>query len=231
MRRRREPRGRADCRRERPRGQRLAVPERRTARPRARSGAQPCARSAMRCRYRKTPLADDPDDARRRAARVRPVQLGRRRSRVRARRQDLEPGADRQHPAPARRRPAVLRAARGSSSSRSLTADFGASWSTNERVSQHPRDAARPVADGAGAAADHRYADRDRPRRCRRVRARLADRPHGDDRLHGRPVDLHPRLHHRVPVRVRLQARLVPGAGLGRQLRREPVRATRRCRS
>ena len=44
-------------------------------------------------------------------------------------------------------------------------------------------------------------------------------------------VDLDPRLHHRLPVRLRLQARLVPGAGLGRQLLGEPVRATRRCRS
>ena len=37
-----------------------------------------------------------------------------------------------------------------------VTADFGASWSTNEKVSQHPRDAPRPVADRAGAAAHHR---------------------------------------------------------------------------
>jgi peptide/nickel transport system permease protein len=31
-------------------------------------------------------------------------------------------------------------------------------------------------------------------------------------------------LHHRVPVRVRLQARLVPGAGWGDRLRRESLR-------
>ena len=37
-----------------------------------------------------------------------------------------------------------------------VTADFGASWSTNEQRVAHPRDAPRPVADGAGAAADPR---------------------------------------------------------------------------
>ena len=89
---------------------------------------------------------------------------------------------------------------------------------------EHPDDAPRPVADRAGAAAHHRDDRRDRPRARRRLRARLADRPHGDDRLHGRAVDLDPRLHHRLPVRVRLQVRLVPRAGLGQQLLGEPVR-------
>ncbi len=50
--------------------------------------------------------------ARRGAARVHPVQLGRRRSGLHARRQDRQPGADREHPAPDRRRPALLGAAR-----------------------------------------------------------------------------------------------------------------------
>ena len=105
-----------------------------------------------------------------------------------------------------------------------LTGDFGASWSTNEKVSNILATRLGPsltvlvpllildtlFAIGAGAR--------------RRVRARLADRPGGDDRLHGRPVDLGARLHHRLPVFLRLQARLVPGAGLGQQLLGEPAR-------
>ena len=112
-----------------------------------------------------------------------------------------------------------------------LTADFGASWSTNEKVSHILATRLGPsltvlvpllvietvVAIGARAGG--------------RLRARLAHRPRGDDRLHGRAVDLDPRLHHRLPVLLRLQARLVPGAGLGRQLLRRTCSAIRRCRS
>ena len=43
-----------------------------------------------------------------------------------------------------------------------LTGDFGASWSTNEKVSHILATRLGPVADGAGAAADPRHAVRDR---------------------------------------------------------------------
>ena len=166
-------------------------------------------------------LADAPDDGRRGAAGVHPVQPVRRRPGVRAGRQDLQSRADRQHPAPAGRRPAVLRPARDL-----LQADPDRRLRRvveHERAGvAHPRDAARALDDGARAAARARDDRRDRAGARRRLRARLADRPHGDDRLHGRPVDLDPRLHHRVPVRVRVQAGLVPGAGLGQRLLGEP---------
>src|SRR6185437_13466328 len=168
-------------------------------------------------------VADDPDDARGGAAGVRPVQLGRRRSRLRARRQDQQPGAYRQHPPAARHRPAVLRSARHlrqADRHRQLRLEL-----EHQREGlAHPADAPRAVAHRAGAAPDPRHADLDRTGSRCRLRARLAHRSPGDDRVHGRTVDLDPRLHHRVPVRVRLQARLVPGAGVGRQLLGEPRR-------
>ena len=104
------------------------------------------------CLYRKTPVADDADDARRHPARVLPVQLGRRRSRLRAGGQDQQPGADRQHPPPARRRPALLgpavdlhQAGRHRRFRRELEHE-------RARV-EHPDDAPRPVADRCRAAA------------------------------------------------------------------------------
>ena len=64
----------------------------------------------------------------------------------------------------------------------------------------------------------------------RGLRARLADRP-GDHGHHdGGAVDQLPGLHHRRPVRVRVPARLVPGAGLERQRLDQPDAPTRRCR-
>ena len=112
-----------------------------------------------------------------------------------------------------------------------VTADFGASWSTNEQVSHILATRLGPSLTVLVPLLILETLHRDRPRARRRLRARLAHRPHGDDRVHGRPVDLDPRLHHRVPVRVRLQARLVPGAGLGQRLLGEPLALRARCRS
>src|SRR5665213_1393439 len=166
-------------------------------------------------------MADDPDAARRDPAGVLPVQLGRRRPGLRAGRQDQQPRADREHPSPTGRRPAVLRATRHfhqAGGDRQLRRVV-----EHQRVDlAHPRHAARAFADGDDTAVDPRHADRDRACARRRLRARVADRPPGDDRLHGGAVGVDPRLHHRVPVRVRLQARLVSRAGLGEQFLRQP---------
>ena len=62
------------------------------------------------------------------------------------------------------------------------------------------------------------------------VRGSLTDRA-DHDHHHGDAVDLVSRLHHRRPVAVRLLARLVPGAGLDRQLLDQPDASTRCCRS
>ena len=164
-------------------------------------------------------------------ARVHPVQLGRRRSRLRAGRQDLATRSRSTTSGASSASTSRTTCSSGSSSSRSLTADFGASWSTNEKVSHILATRLGPsltvlvpllildtlIAIGLALAVAY-------------VRGSLTDR-HGDDRLHGRPVDLDPRLHHRLPVRLRLQARLVPGAGLGRQLLARTCSSTRRCRS
>ena len=64
----------------------------------------------------------------------------------------------------------------------------------------------------------------------RRLRARLADRPRDHGGHDGGAVDLVPGLRDRRPVRVRLPARLVPGAGLERQHVDQPASSTRRCR-
>ena len=97
-----------------------------------------------------------------------------------------------------------------------VTFDWGKSWATNEAVSnlfatRLPATLtvmvpilildtllALPIAHVGG------------------LRARLADRPHDHGRHHGGAVDQLPGLRHRRPVRVRLPARLVPGAGLER---------------
>ena len=88
-----------------------------------------------------------------------------------------QPGADRQHPAPARASTSRTTSSSGSSSSRCVTGNFGASWSTNEQVSHILATRLGPSLTVAGAAADPRHADRDRAGARRRLRARLADRP------------------------------------------------------
>ena len=110
-----------------------------------------------------------------------------------------------------------------------VTGDFGASWSTNEKVSHIFATRLGPSLTVLVPLLVIEHAARDGGGAAGRLRARLADRPRGDDRLHGRPVDQHPRLHHRVPVRARLQARLVSGAGLGQQLLAENLFALQRA--
>src|SRR3989449_5468054 len=162
------------------------------------------------------------DVARRGAAGVFPVQLRRRRPGLPAGGQDLEPGADREHPPPARRRPALcgpavdLHQAGRERGFRRQLVDQRARVGTL-------RHAARLVAHGARAAARDQHAARDGGGDAGRLPARLAHRPRDHDRLHRRAVDQHPGVHPGVPVCARLPARLVPGAGLGHQPRREPA--------
>ena len=97
-----------------------------------------------------------------------------------------------------------------------VTFDWGKSWATNEAVSN--LFATRLPATLTVMMPDPRArraagtADRD----VGGLPPRLADRPHDHGRHHRGAVDQLPGLRHRRPVRVRLPARLVPGAGLER---------------
>src|SRR5207248_1650939 len=78
--------------------------------------------------------------------------------------------------------------------------------------------------------ADHHHSDpaprggaRHPHRDAGRLLPRQAFRSHGRRHLRRGDVSLVPRVHHRRPVPVRLPARLVPGAGLERQLLEEPL--------
>ena len=68
-----------------------------------------------------------------------------------------------------------------------VTADFGASWSTNEAVSHIMATRLGPSLTVLIPLLIIEHAGRNRPRAGGRLRARLADRPCGDDRLHRRP--------------------------------------------
>jgi peptide/nickel transport system permease protein len=103
------------------------------------------------------------------------------------------------------------------------TGDFGASWSTNERVSQIFATRLGPsltVLYRCLSSARFSPGGRDAGRL---LRGSLTDR--GDhDRLHRRPVGQHPGLHPRASVLARLPARLVSGAGWGTHLRENLLR-------
>ena len=94
----------------------------------------------------------------------------------------------------------------------------------DQRVGREPvRDAAAGDADGDGADPRPRHAAGDPVRARRRLRARLAHRPGDHGRDDGGALDLVPGLRARRPVRVRVPARPVPGAGLERQRGDQPA--------
>ena len=120
------------------------------------------------------------------------------------------PGADRRHPPAARPRPAAVDVQFGIFLKQIVTFDWGRSWATNEEVSHlfatrlpATLTIMMPILVLDSAARD--------PVRDRASPTCAARSPTARSwSLHGRAVDLVPRLHHRRPVRVRLPAR--PGS-------------------
>src|SRR5439155_544659 len=170
-----------------------------------------------------------------------PVQLRRRRPGLPAGGQDLEPGADREHPPPARRGPALCGPAVDLHQAGRERGFRGQLVDQRARVGDL-RHAARALAHGARAAARDQHAARDGGGDAGRLPARLAHRPRDHDRLHRRAVDQHPGVRPGVPVCARLPARLVSGDQGGHHLcrrrhdgrqprRRSPVQGDRPARA
>ena len=111
-----------------------------------------------------------------------------------------------------------------------VTFDWGRSWATNESVAHLFATRLPATLTVMVPILDPRHAAGDPVRARRRLRARLAHRPHDHGRDDGRALDLVPGLRARRPVRVRVPARPVPGAGLERQPGDQPAPATCRCR-
>ena len=112
-----------------------------------------------------------------------------------------------------------------------VTGDFGASWATNEKVSHIFATRLGPSLTVLVPLLVIEHDARDGRGDAGRLRARLAHRPRDDDRLHRRPVDQHPRLHHRVPVRVRATSSAGSRCRAGAATSGENLLRYARCRS
>ena len=170
-----------------------------------------------------TPLADGADAVRRRPAGLSPLQGIRRRPGRDSRRPQRNAGAGRRDPPAARPERAALDPVLDfPEADRHLR--LGPQLGDQRVGRPSVRDAPAGDADRDGADPRARHPSRDPVRARRRLRAGLAHRPHDHGRDDGGALDLVPGLRDRRPVRVRVPARPLPGAGLERQRRHQPAR-------